>query len=97
MGSARSDTALTEQGALTQRLLEVGLTTLEANVLRMRHGIVVPPEAIVGDPPEGCDEACATKLHTFEKDIVEDLLSDSGSEQAQDIKQKIVRKLNRKS
>ncbi len=96
MGSARSETAVTEQGALTQRLLEVGLTTLEANVLRMRYGIVVPPEAIVGDPPEGCDEDCAAKLHQFEKDIVDDLLSDSDTEQAQEIKQKIVRKLNRK-
>lgn len=42
------------------------LSTRQANLIRMRHGLDVDPDRPVGDPPAGCDEETVERARLVE-------------------------------
>jgi len=46
------------------------LSTRQANLIRMRHGLDVDPDRPVGDPPAGCDEETVEQARLVEARVL---------------------------
>jgi hypothetical protein len=94
MASGRRHRTTTKQSALEK--VEPGLerlSTREANLIRMVHGIDVEPDAKVGEPAEGCNAETIRRVRAIEKRIFERARQRRRS--AGSVKAKIVRKLKK--
>jgi hypothetical protein len=98
MGSrARSSTATRKQIVKKRKADLDQLSTREAQVLRMRHGVSEPPSAVAGRPAKGTDASLRKRLQAVEEEV-RDRIRDGVEEASQgddDTKSKIVRGLKK--
>lgn len=73
------------------------LTTLQANVLRLRYGIEDPSDLPVGDPPKGCSTDTRRKVRAIEKEVLERARGKRPYSRPSSVKDKIVRSLKKKT
>lgn len=99
MGSrTRSSTATKKQIIKRCKADLDQLSTREAQVLRMRHGVTEPPSAVAGRPAKGTDAKLRKRLLAVEEEVL-DRIRDGVEEASQgegDTKSKIVRGLKKK-
>lgn len=96
MGSRSRTSTTSKQEVLKKRKADLDrLSTREAQVLRMRHGIAEPPSSAVARPPRGTSAELRKRVEEVEEEILERLRSqDEGTPEAK--KDKIVRSLKKK-
>lgn len=73
------------------------LTTLQANVLRMRYGIEDPSDLPVGDPPRGCSVETRREVRAIEQEVLERARGKRPYSKPSSVKAKIIQTLKRKS
>ena len=100
MASRTSQSVVTKKEVLTKvkKHLE-GLTTRQANVLRMLHGLDVDPKETVGGPPKGCSPETLQKVREIELQVLsrafnEDVDDPSGDDGP---KKRIIKTLKKKN
>ena len=92
MGSRKRSTTVTRKGALDKvREHFDSLTTLEANVLRMRYGLTEEPDSPVGAPPASSPKDTIKLAEDIEEQVLEHIRG------SKSVKRKIVDVLRSKS
>ena len=92
MGSRKRSATVTKKGALLKVQNDLdGLSTLQANVLRMLYGLKGRISAPVGGPPEGCPAETVQQVEEIEEQVLEIIRGSKG------VKRKIVDDLRSKS
>ena len=72
-----------------------GLSTREAQLLRMRHGLAVELDDEVGDPPEGSSPELRRKVRAIEEEVLQRARG-RRPHRGSSVKAKIVRSLRRR-
>ncbi len=94
MGSRTRISTTTKKEILKKRKADMDrLSTREAQVLRMRHGITEPPSSTVARPPKGTGVKLRKRVRAVEEEIIKRIRDDQTDETDEDIKNKIVRAL----
>lgn len=71
MGSRSRNATTTRKRALKKVEKHLDrLSTRQANVIKMRHGLDVDPDLPVGDPPAGCDGETIERVRLVEARIL---------------------------
>ena len=106
MGSRTRTSTATKKEILRKRKAALDrLSTREAQVLRMRHGITEPPSSPVARPPKKTDAELRKRVRAVEDEILERVLegrtgetdkADKAEETDADAKSKIIRTLKDK-
>ncbi len=100
MASRTSQSVVTKKEVLkkVKKHLE-GLTTRQANVLRMLHGLDADPEEAVGGPPRGCSPDTLQKVREIELQVLSRVLHEDVDDPSDDdvIKKRIVKNLKKKN
>jgi DNA-directed RNA polymerase sigma subunit (sigma70/sigma32) len=73
------------------------LTTLQANILRLRYGIEDPSDLPVGDPPKGCSTEIRRKVRAIEKEVLERARGKRPYSKPSSVKDKIIKSLKKKT
>lgn len=73
-----------------------GLSTREAQLFRMRHGVAEDPDSLVGEPPEGCSAEVRRRVRAIEADVLARARGRRLHRGAGAVKRKIVRALRHK-
>ncbi len=96
MGSRSRTSTTSKKEVLKKRKADLDrLSTREAQVLRMRHGITEPPSSAVARPARGTPAELRKRVEEVEEEILERLRAQGeGSPEAK--KDKIVRSLKKK-
>jgi len=94
MGSRSRTSTTSKREVLKKRKADLDrLSTREAQVLRMRHGITEPASASVARPPRGTPPELRKRVQEVEEEILERLRT---QEEEVDSKDKIIRSLKKK-
>ena len=95
MGSRSRTSTTSKKEVLKKRKADLDrLSTREAQVLRMRHGITEPPSAAVARPPRGTSPELRKRVQEVEEEILERLRCLDTEEESKD---KIIRSLKKKT
>lgn len=94
-GTKRTTTTRKRSATKTRRGLE-HMSSRQANVIRMRHGLDEKPSAAVGDPAEGCDAETVRRVRSVEKLVLNRARGIEPDETKKGIKEKIVKAIRRK-
>jgi len=90
MGSRKRSATVTKKGALLKVQDDLdGLSTLQANVLRMLYGLKGRKSAPVGGPPRGCPSKTVQQVEEIEEQTLEFIRGAKG------VKRKIVDELSK--
>jgi DNA-directed RNA polymerase sigma subunit (sigma70/sigma32) len=73
------------------------MSSRQANVIKMRHGLSEKLSAAVGDPPAGCDAETVRRVRSVEKLVLNRARGIEPDEPKKSIKDKIIKTLKRKS
>ena len=95
-GTKGSVTTKAKAQAKAQKHLD-RLTTLHAQVLRMRYGIEDPSDMPVGDPPKGCSPEIRRKVRAIEKEVLERARGKRPYTKPSSVKDKIIKSLKKKT
>ncbi|MBW1809693.1 MAG: hypothetical protein JRJ19_06940 [Deltaproteobacteria bacterium] len=98
MASGTRQTTTTKKEALEKVKADLDrLSSLQANVLRMRYGINERPSASVGKPARGCKAQTRKKAKAIEEDVLERVRGKEPEDTPNNTKDKIVRSIKKKS
>ncbi len=95
-GTKRTTTTKKRSAEKVRRGLD-RMSSRQANVIRMRHGLGEKPSAAVGDPPAGCDAETVRRVRSVEKLVLNRARGIEPDESKKSIKDKIVKAIKRKS
>lgn len=98
MASGTRQTTITKKGALEKVKADLDrLSTLQANVLRMRHGISERPSASVGKPAQRSQAQTRKKVRAIEEDVLDRARGKEPEDTPENTKDKIIRSIKKKS
>ena len=98
MASGTRQTTTTKKGALEKVKADLDqLSSLQANVLRMRYGINERSTASVGKPVRGCNAQTRKKAQAIEEEVLDRVRGKQPEDKPDSTKDKIVRSIKKKS
>ena len=96
MASATKTVTITQKRALERVSADLDrLSSLQANVIKMRHGVTERRSASVGKPAKGVSEETAKKLQAIEAEILDRARGKNLDDPQAKVKEKIVKILRK--